>query len=118
MDTSRGLHAYKLSRAISNLLDYEILIKKLDMYGISSSASNLFRSYLINRIQMCSINGELSNPRTVKCGIPQGSILGPLLFLIYINDLANCLEHSSTRMFADDTTLTTSGSISTKLNQH
>ena len=58
---------------------------------------------------MCSIHVELSSSRTVKCGIPQGSILGLLLFSIYINDLPNCLEYSSTRIFADDTTLTTSG---------
>ena len=58
---------------------------------------------------MCSINDELSSPKTVKCGIPRGSILRPLLFLIYINDLPNCLEYSSTRMFANDTTSTTSG---------
>ncbi|CAB4002625.1 Hypothetical predicted protein [Paramuricea clavata] len=66
-------------------------------------------SYLANRTQMCSVNGALSGTKLVTCGIPQGSILGPLLFLIYINDLPNSLEYSSTRMFADDTTLTVSG---------
>ncbi|CAB4025578.1 Hypothetical predicted protein [Paramuricea clavata] len=66
-------------------------------------------SYLANRTQMCSVNGALSGTNLVICGIPQGSILGPLLFLIYINDLPNGLEYSSTRMFAHDTTLTVSG---------
>jgi hypothetical protein len=58
---------------------------------------------------MCSANGALSGTKLVTCGIPQGSILGPLLFLIYINDLPNSLEYSSTRLFADDTILTVSG---------
>ena len=58
---------------------------------------------------MCSVNGVLSGSKTVMCGIPQGSILGPLLFLIYINELPGSLEFSFARMFADDTTLTASG---------
>jgi sarcosine oxidase/L-pipecolate oxidase len=57
---------------------------------------------------MCSVDGTLSHRKLFACGIPQGPILGTLLFLIYINDLPNSLEYSSTRMFADDTTLTAS----------
>jgi hypothetical protein len=51
----------------------------------------------------------LSDQRGITCGIPQGSILGPLLFIIYINDLSNCLKHTTPRMFADDTSLTAVG---------
>ena len=55
---------------------------------------------------MCCVNGHSSNSHFLRCGVPQGTILGPLLFLIYINDLPNCLVHSRARMFADDTNLT------------
>ena len=54
----------------------------------------------------CFVNGCLSENRALTCGVPQGTILGPLLFLLYINDLPNCLSHSQPRMFADDTHLT------------
>ena len=55
------------------------------------------------------MNDALSGERTIKCGVPQWSILGPLLFLIYINDLPRCLKHSTARMYADDTNITMTG---------
>ena len=60
---------------------------------------------LENRAQMCSINGSLSNNRSLTCGVPQGTILGPLLFLLYISDHPNCLSNCEPRMNADDTHL-------------
>ena len=67
-----------------------------------------FSSYLSGRTQRCNVSGKLSSARTLSCGVPQGSILGPLLFLIYINDLPNSLRGAVPRMFADDTNLTLS----------
>ena len=52
------------------------------------------------------VNGHLSNAHAITCGIPQGSLIGPLLFLIYINDLPNCLREATPRMYADDTSIT------------
>ena len=63
-------------------------------------------SYLTNRYQFVYINGILSEQDLIKCGVPQGSILGPLLFLIYINDLSNITDFATTRMYADDTNMT------------
>ena len=83
-----------------------ILLSKLNAYGLAGAVFNWFKSYLSDRTQKCYVNGHLSNNRTLLCGIPQGTILGPLLFLLYINDLPNCIEHSQARMYADDTNLT------------
>ena len=90
-------------------IDHEILIEKLNMYGVKRHSLGLLESYITNRSQKCFINGTLSHSKPIKCGIPQGSILGPLFFLVYINDLPNCLEYCTPRMFADDTTLTVCG---------
>ena len=72
------------------------------LYSIKGTAYNLLQSYLSNRSQYVSIVNINSNLRNVKIGVPQSSVLGPLLFLIYINDLQNCMI-STPRLFADDT---------------
>ena len=83
--------------------------------GVDQAAIKWFSSYLSGRTQRCNVSGKLSSARTLSCGVPQGSILGPLLFLIYINDLPNSLRGAVPRMFADDTNLTLSAKTLTEL---
>ena len=77
----------------------------MNHYGIRGVANNWFSSYLQNRSQYVSINGFNSKLEHIHCGVPQGSILGPLLFLIYINDLNCAIRYCSVHHFADDTNL-------------
>ena len=90
-------------------VDHRILLRKLEIYGIKGQALCLLNSYPSNRSQKCHINGFLSSEKAIRCGVPQGSILGPLFFLLYINDLPQCLSKTKPRLFADDTNLTASG---------
>ena len=88
-------------------VDHDILLSKLTFYGVNiGTTHDWFKSYLNNRMQKCSVNGTLSSVKILTCGIPQGTVLGPLLFLLYINDLPNCLVNSEPLMYADDTHLT------------
>ena len=86
-------------------VNHEILLKKMHHYGVRGITNDWFRSYLTNRKQYVSIDGTNSDLKCNKHGVPQGSVLGPLLFLIYINDLHTCIKYSTTRHFADDTNL-------------
>ena len=91
-----------------DMIDHEILMNKLYLYGVKGSALRWFESYLTHREQVCKIDNIISTPKNIKCGIPQGSNLGPLLFSLCINDLPNCLVNSVPAMFADDTNITIS----------
>ena len=81
-------------KAFDTAVNHQIPIQKLNYYGIRGIANNWFSSYLQNRTQFVSINGFESNVNAICCGVPQGSILGPLLFLIYVNDL-HCRRYKS-----------------------
>ena len=86
-------------------INHDILLSKLNHYGIREVAFDWFKSYLSNRTQYVTINNERSEIQTIKYGVPQGSILGPLLFLIYINDLSRSIKNLKIHHFADDTNL-------------
>ena len=87
----------------------------MERYGLNELALKLFSSYLENRSQCCFVNGQLSHTLPINCGIPQGSILGPLLFLLFINDLPNCFSSGLASMYADDTTVSFNADNTTTL---
>ena len=86
-------------------VDHDILIEKLDFYGIRGIAKDWFVSYLSDRQQFVTVNGVKSDLTSISCGIPQGSVLGPILFLLYINDFHLCSALFDFHLFADDANL-------------
>ena len=97
-------------------VDHEVLLSKLD-YGIQGISNNWFKSYLSNRKQFFSITGYDSGLAEINCGVPQGSVLGPLLFLLYINDPNQAIKFCKVHHFADDTNLLYLGKSIKKLNK-
>jgi hypothetical protein len=88
-----------------DVVNHRLLLRKLEQYRVSDAALSWLTSYLTDRFQFVALDGNLSERLAVKQGVPQGSILGPLLFLLFVNDLPLHLEDSSVDIFADDTTL-------------
>jgi len=88
---------------------HDILLTKLNHYGVRGGALNLLKDYLSNRNQAVKLNNQISSLKSINFGVPQGSILGPLFFIIYINDLKNCLMNTIPVLYADDTNIFMSG---------
>ena len=90
-------------------VNHGLLLNKLKKFGIRGTELNWFKSYLSNRMQSVKVGSSLSNLKSIDIGIPQGSILGPLLFIIFVNDLPDSVI-CKTVMYADDTSLLVSSS--------
>ena len=85
--------------------DHQILLQKLGVYGVEGTELSWFKSYLTDRTQKTVVDGCLSEARAISYGVPQGSIIGPLLFILYVNDLPDCIKFSNILLYADDTVL-------------
>ena len=86
-------------------VSHSVLLQKLSTYGMKDKELEWFNSYLFNRKKYVSVDRNISSPEPVYYGVPQGSILGPLLFIIFTNDLSDYIEHASVVMYADNTVL-------------
>ena len=90
-------------------INHKIFFDKMrTLFGISGIQLKWFESYLSNREQQCQIDDQLSSPKRIKCGVPQGSILGPLFFLLHLNDMPDCLQNLDPSLYADDTAISAS----------
>ena len=93
----------------SKAVDHTVLLSKLHHCGIRGNALNWFASYSLDRKQYVTCYGISSGRGTINCGVPQGSILGPILLIIYINDSCSVCKFTTPVLFADDTNLFSSG---------
>ena len=93
-----------LSKAFDTL-DHGRLLEKMKSHGVNGLALTWFTDYLFQRSQVVKLGQELSDPCPLTCGVPRGSILDPIMFLLFFNDFEYCLRHSNVAQFADDTVI-------------
>ena len=98
-------------------VDHDILIAKLCHYGVAGKELDWFKSYISNRKQCCKVNDHVSKLQDIECGVPQGSCLGPLLFLILVHDVPFAFDRTRTTMYADDTSISYSSRSVNDLTQ-
>ena len=111
-----GMVFVDLKKAFDTV-DHQILCRKLESYGVLHKELAWFGSYLSNRVQYCRVNGVDSQIENIDIGVPQGSCLGPLLFLVSINDLPRAVKNSTISMYADDTSLCFKSKDLSRLNE-
>ena len=111
-----GMVFVDLKKAFDTV-DHQILCRKLESYGVLHKELAWFGSYLSNRVQYCRVNGVDSQIENIDVGVPQGSCLGPLIFLVYINDLPRAVKNSTISMYADDTSLCFKSKDLSRLNE-
>ena len=98
-----GVLFIDLSKAFDTV-NHEVLLHKLFSIGVCSNTYSLFKSYLENRLHCVRWKGFQSYKKPINIGVPQGSVLGPLFFILFVNDYPECLEYSEAHMYADYTT--------------
>ncbi len=120
-DLLNGVVLLNLQKAF-DLIEHQILLKKLKMYKCSNNTMKWFQSYLDHRLLCTVFKGKVSEMSTITCGVAQGSILGPMFFILFINHLSLHIENSDCYMYADDSSLTSTATtvkdLEKKLNDN
>ena len=106
-----------LSKAFDTI-NHDIMLTKLKHYGIRGLAQSWYNSYLSNRYQCTKYKNCMSESKKIVCGVPQGSLLGPLLFILYINDIVKVSKNPSYILYADDTNILFNGNDLASLQDH
>ncbi|CAB3994781.1 Hypothetical predicted protein, partial [Paramuricea clavata] len=106
-----------LSKAFDTV-NHSILFSKLSKAGFTDATITWFKSYLYQRIQVTRVDNATSSAKYVSVGVPQGSVLEPLLFILYVNDLPSCIKKCKVTMYADDTVLYFSSSTLSELEEN